>query len=721
MSPVNNLFMKKLTLMLISFVLLAISTLSAQSYIGYLSDNYSGIYGLISNPANIADSRFRADINLIGSSGFIGNDYFGIDINEVFKINYDFDEASKTLKDENNFSGNLDLLGPSFMFNLSDKSAIALFTRGRVFGGLLGVSGQLIENVEEDFDDNTDFFIENNDFNFSANAWSEFGLTYAQEIMTKGEHYLKGGLSLKYLQGYGNIYASFNNVSVNFDDDGVAPGNGTITSTGEIAYGNSDEEDFEEFNLVSGANGFGIDLGVVYEWRPDYNGDPSKERYLNKYKLKLGFSITDFGSIKYEDGVERAYDINRIISEAEFDTVDDFEDKLDAFYNEISSSSTTKAVLPTAAHLDADYKFKEHLYLNFSSTFSLISGTKVNASSVRSRLSLIPRYERKWFSFYSPISYYEFSGFQWNAGLRAGPLYFGSGSILSLLINDASRAMDAYAGLKIPAYHNKPRDKDGDGVMDKVDLCKNEAGPPENDGCPWPDSDGDTVLDKDDNCPNEKGEVGNKGCPWGDKDGDTLLDHEDDCPDEAGPVENNGCPEKDSDGDKVLDKDDKCPNEAGPVENKGCPEKDSDGDTVIDKNDKCPKIKGTVANNGCPEVSEEVQDTLNDYAKTILFNTGKSTIKFESYSVLTDIITILRKYPNAKFSIEGHTDSVGSRANNKNLSEQRANSVMIYLIKHGIEQSRLRAIGYGEEAPIGDNASKEGRAQNRRVEINLIK
>jgi len=117
----------------------------------------------------------------------------------------------------------------------------------------------------------------------------------------------------------------------------------------------------------------------------------------------------------------------------------------------------------------------------------------------------------------------------------------------------------------------------------------------------------------------------------------------------------------------------------------------------------------------------EVQDTLNAYAKTILFNTGKSSIKAESYNVLTDIIAILGKYPNARFSIEGHTDSVGSASSNKRLSESRANAVMTYLIKNGIAQSRLQATGFGEDYPLADNASKDGRAQNRRVEINLIK
>ena len=117
------------------------------------------------------------------------------------------------------------------------------------------------------------------------------------------------------------------------------------------------------------------------------------------------------------------------------------------------------------------------------------------------------------------------------------------------------------------------------------------------------------------------------------------------------------------------------------MENNGCPWPDTDSDGVLDKDDNCPDVAGTVANNGCPEVTEEVQKTLNEYAKTILFNSGKATIKIESTNVLVDIIKILNEYPNAKFTVEGHTDSIGSVPSNQKLSEERALSVKNFLVE----------------------------------------
>jgi len=257
------------------------------------------------------------------------------------------------------------------------------------------------------------------------------------------------------------------------------------------------------------------------------------------------------------------------------------------------------------------------------------------------------------------------------------------------------------------------KDTDGDGIYDKDDACPDVPGLAQFNGCP--DSDGDGIEDSKDDCPNEAGLAEFNGCP--DSDGDGVPDKDDACPTVPGLKEYKGCP--DTDGDGVPDNTDKCPTVAGPAANGGCPWPDRDGDGVPDKDDQCPDKVGTVANNGCPEVTEAVAKALNSYAKTILFDTGKATIKEQSAAVLGDIIGILNEYSNAKFNIEGHTDSVGSEASNQKLSEERASSVMNYLIEHGIASNRLTAKGFGESKPLDTNNTAAGRANNRRVEINL--
>ena len=259
------------------------------------------------------------------------------------------------------------------------------------------------------------------------------------------------------------------------------------------------------------------------------------------------------------------------------------------------------------------------------------------------------------------------------------------------------------------------QDRDNDGVADKDDKCPDVAGKPELNGCP--DADGDGITDAEDSCPDVFGLKEFNGCP--DTDGDGIADKDDECPEVAGKPELKGCPDADNDG--IADKDDKCPQQAGPKENNGCPWPDTDRDGVLDKDDECPEEAGPASNKGCPEVTQEVQTQLNSFAKTILFDVGKSTIRPESATVLNNIVNVLNKYKNSKFSVEGYTDTSGNKDKNQRLSEDRAYSVKAYLVDKGINPARLSAKGFGPEKPIADNKTKKGRELNRRVEINLVK
>jgi len=259
------------------------------------------------------------------------------------------------------------------------------------------------------------------------------------------------------------------------------------------------------------------------------------------------------------------------------------------------------------------------------------------------------------------------------------------------------------------------KDTDGDGVKDKDDSCPEIPGIEQFNGCP--DSDGDGIKDSEDSCPDVAGLAALNGCP--DSDGDGFSDKEDLCPEVAGLEQFNGCP--DTDGDGVMDSKDECPNEAGLIDNNGCPLVDTDGDGIVDKNDNCPNIAGSAENNGCPVVTEEVQKEITDLARAIYFNTGKFTFTDETKIRLEKIYDILDDYPNSKFRVEGHTDSSGSAEFNKSLSQKRADAVMTDLVDKGFDSSMIRATGFGEDNPIGDNKTKKGMQANRRVEIFLEK
>ena len=178
----------------------------------------------------------------------------------------------------------------------------------------------------------------------------------------------------------------------------------------------------------------------------------------------------------------------------------------------------------------------------------------------------------------------------------------------------------------------------------------------------------------------------------------------------------------DSDMDQTPDYKDKCPFKKGKPYLQGCPPtKDTDGDGVYDNIDDCPTIPGPPENKGCPVIPNSVLQELNYIAKSIYFETAKAVIKPRSYGDLTKIAEILQEFPNVRFYIDGHTDSVGNDSYNLNLSRKRARAVKEFLESKGVDGAQLEARGFGESRPLASNSSPGGRQLNRRVEINLIK
>lgn len=225
-------------------------------------------------------------------------------------------------------------------------------------------------------------------------------------------------------------------------------------------------------------------------------------------------------------------------------------------------------------------------------------------------------------------------------------------------------------------YAKDDADTDKDGLPDSVDLCPTEPEdkkpPNTDDGCPAPaDRDGDGIPDSVDKCPDEK-----------------------------------------EDFDKIDDTD-------------GCPEDDADKDNIGDAQDACPKEPGEPspepAKNGCPQFIRRITGSSEiQILKQVQFATGKATILPNSYPILDEVVRLLKVNPEIKhLAIEGHTDNRGSNDLNEKLSNDRANSVMQYLIDKGIDAGKLSAAGFGPRKPIADNNTADGRQKNRRVEFHI--
>jgi OmpA-OmpF porin, OOP family len=220
-----------------------------------------------------------------------------------------------------------------------------------------------------------------------------------------------------------------------------------------------------------------------------------------------------------------------------------------------------------------------------------------------------------------------------------------------------------------------------------------------------------------------------------DTDKDGLPDDVDLCPsvpeDGKPPNPDDGCPSlPDRDGDGIPDVSDKCPDQPEDIDQiddlDGCPEDDADKDGIADAQDACPKEPGEPspepAKNGCPQFIRRISGSSEiQILKQVQFETGRSTILKNSYPILDEVVRLLKVNTEIKqLAIEGHTDNRGSDDLNEKLSNERAHSVMQYLIdRGGIDAGRLSAQGFGPRRPIADNNTPAGRATNRRVEFHI--
>jgi outer membrane protein OmpA-like peptidoglycan-associated protein len=673
-----------------------------------------------------------------------------------------------------NANANLNVMGPGVMFNINNKHTVALTSQFRFGASAQNVQGHIGKYAYEGFGydplHGQNFL--GKDFELNILGWLEYGLSYATTLKQDDKGALAGGITLKFLSGVAGAYARNVDLYYNVLNDSDLVFADSI-AFGSIDYGRTSYNKFDDvggFGGLPSGSGFGFDIGFTYDflkdpslWKYEMDGKQHIDPTVNRYKLRLGLALLDVGSIKFKDSaatfhLETAYGFYPNWDEDEYDNNWDFDETYSAiFYGDPGASlreDNFKMKLPASLVVHADWNAHKNFYVNGALNYGFKQ--KKTGLDRPTTVAITPRYETRWFDVSVPISYYNYTGKISRVGLafRFASFFIGSDRIGSLLGLSDLYGMDVYTGLKFSINKERIRDYDGDRVSDKMDKCREIAGKLKFEGCP--DRDNDDVPDAIDRCPDVPGLVSLNGCP--DRDGDGITDADDDCPEVAGIPKFKGCP--DTDGDGIQDKDDDCPSVYGLEIYKGCPDTDedgipdpkddcptakglpeykgcpdTDGDGLPDPQDDCPFDVGPVSNKGCPvkvlqapvkvepikvTLTAEEQEIINKVFSNLQFETGKAVIKESSYASLDELAALMKKKPNFKLQIDGHTDNVGSASLNKTLSEKRANAAKSYLESKGVDLGRITAKGHGMSKPIAPNNTPEGRAKNRRVEFLIV-
>jgi hypothetical protein len=481
------------------FLLLFFPELYGQQLLGLSNSNYSGIHGIYSNPAAIADSRFRFSLNVFSVDGNASNNYVRYNgPTSLFKaLRRDAEIQQEHFEAVSNagpklFTSSLDFRGPSVMFTLGSKNSIALSTRVRGAFQLNNISGNIAELIKTggESDDLLNQFNKDNELSLNGNAHAELGLSYAREIISMGPHYIKGGITLKKLTGLYSSHLINRNVSFRVEEqyNSADPEASDIlvhVDNIDLQYGYLTEDLLDNIDAsnvmgwLTGSNapgnGWGADIGFTYEYRPDMekyhysaNGQDYIDRQKEKYKYRFSFALMDLGRIRYDNpSFVKSFDLKRTNKEirlSDFEQAETTEDYTRIINESLDiQPSDNKAAfqtgLPTALNLNFDYNIKGKFYVNATWIHDL-TGKYAVSMHQPSLVALTPRIDTKGLTLALPISVANnYSVFAVGGMVKFGPYFIGSDNIGGAFNIGKPYGANVYSGLSFSLGQAKKKDK----------------------------------------------------------------------------------------------------------------------------------------------------------------------------------------------------------------------------------------------------------------------
>ncbi|MDA3615679.1 OmpA family protein [Polluticaenibacter yanchengensis] len=478
-------------------LLLANSQGWSQNFSGFNTGNYAGVTGVSLQPASIADSRYKFDINLISTDVFFSNNYVLMDKDALLRFNKNAFKNFNTFKEKyltespsgygNLYFANVSnrtQLPLSFMASIGKKSAIALNMQSRTMMQVNNVNGNIASLAYNNFfkPEYAGLRLDASNIKVQGINWAEAGLTYAQVLFDNKKHFLKGGITAKYLGGLSSFYLNTNSLT-----GGVNADSSIFFEAKGVEYKHNNDVDFS--NLLDGAfdpdaKSVGFDIGLEYEFRgnaadrqkiskyKNQDIDNIDRRDENKYFIKIGVSLNDIGVLNFNRAPSsqnfRGNVMDWRVRDEHFNNIVEVNQAINSRTEALPSRSRYKINLPTAFSAQLDIRFLRDIYVNFVAyrPVQLDKSSDAYHFTNYGYYTITPRWETRFFGIYLPYTIADDNNFnlgnQLGAALRVGPVFFGSSNLGTVLIKDQLQAANLYAGLKvgIPYGRNKKTGKE---------------------------------------------------------------------------------------------------------------------------------------------------------------------------------------------------------------------------------------------------------------------
>ncbi len=488
----------------------------AQFNLGVATGNWSGAGSLLLNPASIADSRERFTIQLVSVNMGVDNDLGSLNSKGglIGAITNGNSGNLFSYSNSNKFSllaPYAQINGPGFIISINHKHSIAFTTDVRGMDQFNNFDRTLYETITNTSSAaNSNLSFSSQKFNYTAQLWSEAGLSYGGVVLDKGHNEIKVGATVRYLGGIAylalkgkNLQAQYTNGSDSFfaTNSDLEYASNILSTNSAVTSGLSNNSVLSEFFGGKDGNGIGGDIGVIY----DYIKDPTRETYdmdgktglvdysKNRYTLRFSASVLDIGSILYKSTNNSNAEVTGngyLTGTGLSNNLSNFNDfrnyALAQGFTADTTHKNTRVYMPTRLVLGADYAIYNKWYVN--ATFIANLANRQNfGNSYYNQITVTPRYDRRLFSVGLPLTYSMLSkSFKAGIGVRVAGFFIGSDDMLALFANH-QYGFNFYMGGFVPFDKFKPKDRDGDHVSNKKDKCPDEFGTWENRGCPVDD------------------------------------------------------------------------------------------------------------------------------------------------------------------------------------------------------------------------------------------